>query len=108
MNFGCDSPTSSSPPTPPSPLPISFGPGNRTYSFSVSSTPSPPFSHASSSHPSEDNLPLLLKTLDSPDVPSVFSLDLQYPQQFQSKTTCLMDLLEWFIQRCCGCCNKFP
>ncbi|RDY05471.1 hypothetical protein CR513_10695, partial [Mucuna pruriens] len=78
INLGCSSPTSS-PPTPPSPLPISFGPGNRTYSFSASSTPSPPFSIAPSSHPSHDILPLLHKT---------FSLD----HQLEPKTTCLKDL----------------
>ncbi|KAL2982663.1 hypothetical protein AAZX31_13G353700 [Glycine max] len=74
----------SSPPTPPSPLPISFGPGNRTYSFSVSSTTSPPFSLVPSS-PSDDNLPLILHKITN--VPSsIFSLD---HQQFQSKTPCL-------------------
>ncbi|ESW22833.1 hypothetical protein PHAVU_005G185200 [Phaseolus vulgaris] len=103
MNLESESPTSS-PPTPPSPLPISFGPGNRTYSFSVSSTPSPPFSLAPSSHPSHDNLPLLPKTLlATTNVPYVFSLD---HQEFKSKTTCLKDLLEWFIQRCCSCRDK--
>ncbi|KAL2668679.1 hypothetical protein AAZV13_01G142200 [Glycine max] len=105
MNLRCESPTmTSSPPTPPSPLPISFGPGNRTYSFSVSSTTSPPFSLVPSSHPSDDNLPLILHKITNVP-PSIFSLDLQ---QFQSNTTCLKDLLEWFIQRCCSCCNKFP
>ncbi|KAK7325340.1 hypothetical protein VNO77_29502 [Canavalia gladiata] len=106
MNLGWESPTSS-PPTPPSPLPISFGPGNRKYSFSASSTPSPPFSIAPSSQQSEEKLPLLDKTLGSPNVPTVFSLDLQDPQERESKSTCLKDLLEWFIQRCCNCCNKF-
>ncbi|TKY47974.1 hypothetical protein E2542_SST25388 [Spatholobus suberectus] len=97
MNFG--SPTSS-PPTPPSPLPLSFGPGNRTYSFSASSTPSPPFS-APSTHPSDENLPLLHKTLGSPNVPSVFSLDYQYPQELESKSTCLKDLHSTGLQSFC-------
>ncbi|WVY99612.1 hypothetical protein V8G54_025682 [Vigna mungo] len=88
MNLGSESPTSS-PPTPPSPLPISFGPGNRTYSFSVSSTSSPPFSLAPSSHPSHDNLPLLHKTLPTTNVPYAFSLD---HQELESKNTCLKDL----------------
>ncbi|CAK8535542.1 unnamed protein product [Lathyrus sativus] len=87
---------SSSPPTPPSPLPISYGAGNNRYSFSASSTLSPPFS-------SPENLSFL-------HVPSVFSVDLQDPPESESKSTCLKDLLEWFIQRCCSCCccNKFP
>ncbi|MED6197954.1 hypothetical protein PIB30_061683 [Stylosanthes scabra] len=77
---------SSSPPTPPSPLPISFGPGNRRYSFSASSTPSPPFSLPSSVHSSADNLPLKA---------SVFSLDYQHPQVLESKSTCFKDFSGW-------------
>ncbi|KAJ1375759.1 hypothetical protein SESBI_50652 [Sesbania bispinosa] len=91
MNLEWESPTSS-PPTPPSPLPLSFGPGNRRYSFSASSSPSPPFSVAPSTHTSAENLPLLDKTLGSPYVPAVFSLDLQDPQELDSKSTCLKDL----------------
>lgn len=69
---------SSSPPTPPSPLPISYGAGNNRYSFSASSTLSPPFS-------SPENLSLL-------HLPSVFSVDLQDPPELESKSTCLKDL----------------
>ncbi|PNX60956.1 hypothetical protein L195_g052202, partial [Trifolium pratense] len=84
-----ESPTSS-PPTPPSPLPISYGAGNRKYSFSASSTSSPPFSTPASA----ENLPLLHlhKTFDNPNVPSVFSVDRQDPPESESKSTCLKDL----------------
>ncbi|XLR32338.1 hypothetical protein HN51_052303 [Arachis hypogaea] len=99
MTLRCESSTSS-PPTPPSPLPISFGPGNLRYSFSVSSTPSPPFSPPSSIHTSAENLPLLCKA-------SVFSLDYQHPQVLESRSTCFKDLLEWVLQRCCSCCKGF-
>ncbi|KAK3004338.1 hypothetical protein RJ639_018562 [Escallonia herrerae] len=51
----------SSPPTPPSPLPISVGPGNQRYNFSSSQSPSasPPFSPPPSGNASAENLPLL-------------------------------------------------
>ncbi|KAK4269591.1 hypothetical protein QN277_022729 [Acacia crassicarpa] len=111
MNPNYDSPTSS-PPTPPSPIPVSFGPGNRRYSFSASSTPSPPFSPAPSSQASleEDKVPLLQQdqpTTTTTNLPSVFSLDSQKSQELETKTTCLQELLEWFVQRCCCCCIRF-
>ncbi|KAI5414320.1 hypothetical protein KIW84_058445 [Lathyrus oleraceus] len=74
---------SSSPPTPPSPLPISYGAGNNRYSFSASSTLSPPFS-------SPENLSLL-------HLPSVFSVDLQDPPELESKSTCLKDLFALIV-----------
>ncbi|XP_062026248.1 protein PROLINE CONTENT ALTERNATIVE 22 [Rosa rugosa] len=105
------SPTSS-PPTPPSPLPISVGPGNQKYLFSPSPSPSPPFSPPSS-HTSAENLPLLLpeKLQPSPKVtPSAFSLDYSRPapDHLDSRSSCLRDLLEWFIERCCNCCTRSP
>ncbi|XP_054779705.1 formin-like protein 20 [Prosopis cineraria] len=109
MNPNYDSPTSS-PPTPSSPLPVSFGPGNRQYSISASSTPSPPFSPAPSSQASleQEKIPLLQE--DPPttaNLPSVFSLDLRKSQELEPKSTCLQELLEWFVQRCCSCCIRF-
>ncbi|CAJ2675199.1 unnamed protein product [Trifolium pratense] len=94
-----ESPTSS-PPTPPSPLPISYGAGNRKYSFSASSTSSPPFSTPASA----ENLSLLhlQKTFDVPNVPSVFSVDRHDPPESESKSTCLKDLLAWFINFLCS------
>ncbi|WCJ37149.1 hypothetical protein M5689_018304 [Euphorbia peplus] len=98
---------SSSPPTPPSPLPISVGPGNQPYSFSPSPSPSPPFS----AHTSAENLPLLPEKLEAASataqVPSAFSLDLPRPdQEFDSKSSsCLQDLVEWFVEKCCKCCS---
>ncbi|KAJ6901023.1 formin-like protein 18 [Populus alba x Populus x berolinensis] len=106
--MGCDydSP-SSSPPTPPSPLPISIGAGNHKYNFSCSPSPSPPFSPPLSSHASSENLHPLLQKLASPKrVPSAFSLDRPDPDALDSKSSCLEDLLEWFVQRCCGFCSK--
>ncbi|XP_028789418.1 uncharacterized protein LOC114745428 [Neltuma alba] len=111
MNRNYDSPTSS-PPTPPSPLPVSFAPGNQRYSFSASSTPSPPFSPAPSSQTSleQEKLPLLQQdqpNSDTTNLPSAFSLDLQKSQELEPKSTCLQELLEWFMQRCCCCCIRF-
>ncbi|ONI15032.1 hypothetical protein PRUPE_3G022200 [Prunus persica] len=103
------SPTSS-PPTPPSPLPISVGPGNQKYIFSPSPSPSPPFSPPPSSHTSAENLPLLHhdQKLSSPPVPSsAFSLDYRRPpEDLDSRSSCLADLLKWFIERCCNCGSK--
>ncbi|XP_015571232.1 anther-specific proline-rich protein APG [Ricinus communis] len=108
LRNGYASPSSSSPPTPPSPLPISVGPGNQKYYFtpSPSPSPSPPFSQPPSSHTSADqNLPLLSEDL-VPQVPSAFSLDRPHHNELDSKSSCLQDLLEWFIQKCCNCCSK--
>ncbi|XP_057968603.1 uncharacterized protein LOC131158058 [Malania oleifera] len=122
---------SSSPPTPPSPLPVSVGPGHQKYVFSSSPSPSPPFSpHPdrrcnSSPHTSADSFPLLLHnkyfyggaTAPPPPPaaalplapPSVFSLDLQPTdvddESHTKSSTCLKDLLEWLVQRCCSCCS---
>ncbi|KAI9161966.1 hypothetical protein LWI28_022455 [Acer negundo] len=100
------SPTSS-PPTPPSPLPISVGPGNHNYFFSHSASPSPPFSPPSSAHPSAEKLPLLLPHDQLP--PSAFSLDgkltVDHEADDHDKTaaSCLKDLLDWVLLRCCCC-----
>ncbi|KAL5756877.1 hypothetical protein ACOSQ2_021623 [Xanthoceras sorbifolium] len=107
---------SSSPPTPPSPLPISIGPGNHKYSFSPSPSPSPPFSPPSSGHPSAENLPLLLDTLSTPAAhqlpPSAFSLDGKVcvvdhqeadHHHHDKSASCLKDLLDWVLLRCCCC-----
>ncbi|KAK2965477.1 hypothetical protein RJ640_008271 [Escallonia rubra] len=61
MKNGYYASPSSSPPTPPSPLPISVGPGNQRYNFSSSQSPSasPPFSPPPSGNASAENLPLL-------------------------------------------------
>ncbi|XWS20624.1 hypothetical protein CRYUN_Cryun31cG0118600 [Craigia yunnanensis] len=98
---------SSSPPTPPSPLPISVGPGNQKYLFSASPTPSPPFSPPSSSHASAENLPLLHDNPRSTpaQVISAFSLDRKDPDELEDKSSCLKDLLEWLVQKCCSCCS---
>ncbi|KAJ0007976.1 hypothetical protein Pint_30561 [Pistacia integerrima] len=105
-NNGYISP-SSSPPTPPSPLPISVGPGNQKYSFSPSPSPSPPFSPLPSRHGTADNLPLLLETLSTPavaQVPSTFSLDKRAPDEPSGDSnSCLKELLDWFVVRCCSC-----
>ncbi|CAM8940813.1 unnamed protein product [Rhodiola kirilowii] len=106
------SPTSS-PPTPPSPLPISTGPGNQRYFFTPSPSPSPPFSPPSSCHNSAERLPFLRHEGDElqklPDssrvAASVFSLDHQEPDKMDSQPSCLKDLLEWFVERCCNCCS---
>ncbi|KAM6561874.1 hypothetical protein CsatB_021872 [Cannabis sativa] len=87
---------SSSPPTPPSPLPISVGPGNQKYFFSPSPSLSPPFSPPpSSSHDSTELLHLLQeeKKLPSLRARSAFSLDLVDPDILDSKSSCLKDLL---------------
>ncbi|XP_059643918.1 protein PROLINE CONTENT ALTERNATIVE 22 [Cornus florida] len=105
MKNGYASP-SSSPPTPPSPLPISVGPGHQKYSFSSSPSPSPPFSPPPSSHTSAENIPLLDHNLpiDPPrEQPSAFSLDRQDPDQLEPKNSCLKNLLEWLVLRCCSC-----
>uniref|UniRef100_A0A2P2IUY7 Uncharacterized protein n=2 Tax=Rhizophora mucronata TaxID=61149 RepID=A0A2P2IUY7_RHIMU len=107
---------SSSPPTPPSPLPISVGPGNQKYFFSPSPSSSPPFSPPLSSHTSAENLPLLPEKIASIDVQvrSTFSLDQPHPDKSEPKSSCLQDLLLWLLQRCCnflgevtsgGCCS---
>ncbi|CBI18433.3 unnamed protein product, partial [Vitis vinifera] len=97
---------SSSPPTPPSPLPISVGPGHQKYSFSASPTPSPPFSPPSS-HTSAENLPLMPVKASSPrPAPLAFSLDRQDAGDSDSPSSCLKELLEWLVQRCCSCCSQ--
>lgn len=98
------SPTSS-PPTPPSPLPISTGPGNQKYYFSPSPTLTPPFSPPQSSHTSAENLPLLQEASGpSRTPPLAFSLDLKRADEAEdSRSSCLKDLLEWFVRRCCNC-----
>ncbi|KAE7997523.1 hypothetical protein FH972_002152 [Carpinus fangiana] len=94
---------SSSPPTPPSPLPISVGPGNQKYVFSSSPSPSPPFSN----HTSAENLPLLHHKLSGAAVAFAISLDPPEPHDhLDSNSSCLKDLLEWFIQKCCNCCSR--
>ncbi|KAL9265782.1 hypothetical protein AKJ16_DCAP08646 [Drosera capensis] len=97
----------STPSTPPSPLPVSVGPGNQRYAFSSSSA-----SPASSSHVSTEELPLLQDKVDPvaavADAPfSAFSLDWppEPSQRPTSGSSCLKDLLEWFVQRCCSCCS---
>ncbi|KAA8540165.1 hypothetical protein F0562_024272 [Nyssa sinensis] len=105
MKNGYASP-SSSPPTPPSPLPVSVGPGHQTYFFSSSPSPSPPFSPPPSSHTSAENLPLLHHKLSSPPgAPSPFSLDRYEPDELDSKSSCLRDLFEWLVISCCSCCS---
>ncbi|XP_056176318.1 uncharacterized protein LOC115666000 [Syzygium oleosum] len=86
------SPTSS-PPTPPSPLPISTGPGNQKYYFSPSPSPSPPFSPPQSSHTSAENLPLLQESSGPTRTPPLaFSLDRKRADEEEdSKSSCLKD-----------------
>lgn len=84
--------TTSSPQTPPTPLPISVGPDNQKYLFSSSPTPSPPFSPPHSSH---ESLPLLQQKISNPTVPSPFSLDLKVSEpedHLDFKTSCLKHL----------------
>ncbi|PSS18189.1 General transcription factor IIH subunit like [Actinidia chinensis var. chinensis] len=105
MKNGYASP-SSSPPTPPSPLPISVGPGRQKYFFSSSPSPSPPFSPPPSSHTSADKLlPLLHDKGAAHTVPLAFSLDRPSPDESDSKRSCLKDLLEWLVLRCCNSCS---
>ncbi|XP_039005981.1 uncharacterized protein LOC120133474 [Hibiscus syriacus] len=89
--------------SPPSPLPISIGPGNRNYLFSPSLTPSPP----TSGHASAENLPLLHfnQTSTPARVTSAFSLDGKAPDELEDQSSCLKDLLEWLVQKCCSCCS---
>ncbi|PIA25806.1 hypothetical protein AQUCO_10800050v1 [Aquilegia coerulea] len=78
---------SSSPPTPPSPLPISVGPGY-------------------DNHASPQTIPILLqqKYLPMEEEPSTFSLDQTYSaNQLRSQTSCLKELLVWLLIRCCHC-----
>lgn len=92
-----DSPPSS-PPTPPSPLPISVGPGYYKYCFSSSPSPTPPFSPPLSDHSSIDSLPLLHQNMCDPvppaaaTSPSAFSLDYQDPTGHDTRSSCLRDL----------------
>ncbi|KAI8544836.1 hypothetical protein RHMOL_Rhmol08G0325800 [Rhododendron molle] len=96
MNNGYASP-SSSPPTPPSPLPVSVGPNHQSYLFSSSPSPSPPFSPPPSSHTSAENIPLLITNDDNKSTPrlaaSAFSLDRPAAaDDSDSKSSCLKDL----------------
>ncbi|KAL3528490.1 hypothetical protein ACH5RR_007812 [Cinchona calisaya] len=107
--------SSSSPPTPPSPLPISVGPGYQKYCFSLSPspspTPTPPFSPPLSTHSSIDSFPLLRRDPSDPSLllpapaPSTFSLDYQDPNSHDTRTSCLKDLLEWLVLKCCRHCS---
>ncbi|XXG62165.1 hypothetical protein AAC387_Pa05g0586 [Persea americana] len=94
---------SSSPPTPPSPLPVSVGPGHQNYFFSSSPSQSPPFS-PHSTHTSPENTPLLHRDLLSrPREPSAFSLDKVADELTPQRSTCLQLCLEWLFLRCCRC-----
>ncbi|XP_039020779.1 uncharacterized protein LOC120152664 [Hibiscus syriacus] len=98
---------SSSPPTPPTPLPISIGAFDQKYLFSPSPTPSPPFSPPLSSHGSAESLSLLHHhpTLIQARITSAFSLDRKDLDEYHHKSpSCLWDLLEWLVQKCCSCC----
>ncbi|KAF5739230.1 hypothetical protein HS088_TW12G00432 [Tripterygium wilfordii] len=104
---------SSSPPTPPSPLPVSIGPGHQKYLFSPSPSSSPPFSPPSTTHPSNENLPLLQEELSHSAAavahsPSAFSLDRKDPDRVEPESSCLKDLLVWILQKCCSFCSKIP
>ncbi|KAB2081260.1 hypothetical protein ERO13_A05G114500v2 [Gossypium hirsutum] len=89
-----------SPPSPP--LPISVGPGNSNYLFSRSPTPSPP----TPGHASTESLPLLRHnpTSTPAQVTSAFSLDRKLPDELEDQSSCLKDLLEWLVRKCCNCC----
>ncbi|KAL4311921.1 hypothetical protein GQ457_01G024550 [Hibiscus cannabinus] len=80
-----DSSASTSPPTP---LPVSTGPGNQRYLFSRSPTPSPLFSPSVSSNNSAASLPLLHHdpTLIQARVTSAFSLDRKDPDELHHKS----------------------
>nr|XP_016462936.1 PREDICTED: vegetative cell wall protein gp1 [Nicotiana tabacum] len=87
---------SSSPPTPQSPLPVSVGPAHHPYYFSSSPSPSPPFSPHPSPHTD------ILYPISIAASPLPFSLDHQLqPHKLNSTCSCLLDLLKWFLQRCC-------
>ncbi|KAK6796113.1 hypothetical protein RDI58_009568 [Solanum bulbocastanum] len=88
MVTGYASPSSSSPPTPRSPLPVSVGPTHHHYYFS--SSPSPPFSPPSSPHPDILVTPFSLH----------HQLQLQ-PHHHYHRCSCLLHLLRWFLHRCC-------
>ncbi|KAK9146106.1 hypothetical protein Sjap_006009 [Stephania japonica] len=96
---------SSSPPTPPSPLPVSIGPGYQKYLFSSSPSPSPPFSPPSSCA-SHEEIPLLSKKFSGPlRMSSSFNLD-HGTSKSGSQISCVKDLLEKLVQRICCCCTK--
>ncbi|GMI89882.1 hypothetical protein HRI_002657500 [Hibiscus trionum] len=99
---------STSPSSSPTPLPVSRGPGNQRYLFSPSPTPSPLFSPSISSNDSAAILPLLHHdpALIQARVTSAFSLDLKDPDDelHHKSSSCLQDLLEWLVQKCCNCC----
>ncbi|XP_027168984.1 pectinesterase inhibitor 10-like [Coffea eugenioides] len=106
-----DPSSSSSPPTPPTPLPISVGPGHHKYCFSSSPTPTPPFSPPLSTHSSFESLTLLHTNPSDPllqpaaAAPLAFSLDYQAHPGHDSKSSCLKDLLEWLVLKCCRHCS---
>ncbi|KAH1066637.1 hypothetical protein J1N35_031624 [Gossypium stocksii] len=89
-----------SPPSPP--LPISVGPGNSNYLFSPSPTTSPP----TPGHASTESLPFLRhnRTSTPAQVTSAFSLDRKLPDELEDQSSCLKDLLEWLVRKCCNCC----
>ncbi|XAR74054.1 hypothetical protein NMG60_11008219 [Bertholletia excelsa] len=100
---------SSSPPTPPSPLPVSVGPGSQNYFFYSSPSPSPPFSPPPSSHTSAENLPLLRYKRSNSGPVLAFSLDRPINPRRQSpsrSSSCLSDWLEWVVLRCCSICSS--
>ncbi|XP_058092244.1 uncharacterized protein LOC131238617 [Magnolia sinica] len=91
---------SSSPPTPPSPLPISVGPDHQKYFFSSSPSPSPPFS-PQTTHTSPESTALLSRELiRRPRDPSSFSLE-KFSDESGPQSSCLEACLEWLFLRCC-------
>ncbi|XP_031478819.1 uncharacterized protein LOC116249729 [Nymphaea colorata] len=110
----CGSPTSS-PPTPPSPLPVSTGPDHQRYSFSASPSPSPPFSPPSS-RSSPRNSPHffadlteyapLLRNNSLPVATATFSLD-RVVDKLAAERSFFDDCLRWLFLRCC-CCSRSP
>ncbi|KAL9228443.1 hypothetical protein vseg_004026 [Gypsophila vaccaria] len=96
----------------PSPLPVSTGPDYEKYSFSRSSSLSPRVSPPGSSHTSAEDLRLMhthkgFENLRSVYAPSSLSVDRIQPtdDSYSESTSCLKELLEWFVLRCCICCS---
>ncbi|KAF2917064.1 hypothetical protein DAI22_09g164900 [Oryza sativa Japonica Group] len=98
MSSSVASPSTSPPTTPPSPLPVSVGPGNRRYAFTPSPSPSPPC-------PSSPAAPKLTPPPHSSSAFSVHARRLARParpRRFDLGACCL----EWILMLLCCCCSS--
>ncbi|KAE8801668.1 hypothetical protein D1007_22700 [Hordeum vulgare] len=117
MSSSAASSSSSPPLTPPSPLPVSVGPGRRPYAFTPSPSASPPFSPRDfDASPSPSPLLARRAVRSEPRLLhySAFSMDAAASARREQPPGRRFDLGAWCFEwvlllvRCCCCCSWRP